>query len=110
MSEQISNNLESQEIIEDDYINPEDLDLMSLEMILKEAKIDHLRPIDEIDAKVLPHRDRVLVGDAGHRDQVFGGEIELPTTHKRMLVVYKPESGAGQGNLEKKGIYSPQEF
>src|SRR3990167_5987484 len=98
MNEQLSNATELKEGIETDYLNPEDLDLPTLETILKEAKIDHLRPIEEIDAKVLPHRDRVLVGNAGHRDRVFGGEIELPTTHKKLLVFYKPESGVGKGN------------
>lgn len=104
MSEKISP--QEEEIQE--FINPETLNNKELEKILERAPVEHLRLIEEFDPTVAPHRDQVLVGSIGHKDQVFEGEISL-APGKKMLVVYKPDSGMNQGSLtEKNDITVPE--
>lgn len=84
--------------LEETYINPETLDIDTLELVLKEGEVLNIHPIEEHNQKVPPHADRVLLGDIiPHADQLFEAEIQIPGENKKLLVVYKPENGINKG-------------
>ena len=101
---------EQQENLAESYINPEVIDLNTLEILLKEGEVQNIRPIEEHRQQVPPHADRVLLGDMNsHADQLFEGEIPVPESPKKLLVVYKPESGINHGTARGKEIPLPKE-
>lgn len=84
--------------IEEPYVDPEILDIETLEVALKEGEINNVRPIENHHQKVSPHADRVLLGDLlPHAEQLFEAEITIPGQEKKLLVVYKPENGGNIG-------------
>lgn len=94
--------------IPEPYLDPELLDPDDVERILKEGEVQNIHPIEEIEQAVPEHADRVLVGDLEHKDLAYSAEIVLPEG-KKLLVVYKPESGVGQGPMKGKEIELPKE-
>ncbi|MCL5406896.1 MAG: hypothetical protein M1429_00125 [Patescibacteria group bacterium] len=85
-----------EEITNEQYLNPEKVEPTSLEKIMKEGEILNVRPIEEHFAKIPKHADRVLIGEA-HHDLLLEVEIAIPGENKKLLVVYKPESGISKG-------------
>lgn len=79
------------------YIEPEYLSLKDEEILLKEGLVSNIRPIENLSQPVPAHADQVFVGDIEkHADQIFEAEIVLPDG-KKLLAVFKPDSGANKG-------------
>jgi len=92
--------------LDESYVDPETLSPDDVEHFLNEGLVSNIRPIEEGTQKVPVHADRVLLGDMEHKDQVLEADIILPEG-KKLLVVYKPESGIGKGPMKGKEITLP---
>lgn len=83
------------------YIEPEQLSIKDEEVLLKEGLVSNIRPIELLAQPVSAHADQVFVGDIDkHADQIFEAEIVLPDG-KKLLAVYKPDSGTAKGTETK---------
>lgn len=92
-------NLEDE--IPQQYIEPEQLSIKDEEALLKEGLISNIRAIEDLAQPVSAHADQVFIVDIEkHLDQIFEAEIVLPDG-KKLLVVYKPDSGMNKGSFEK---------
>lgn len=110
MNPELLSQEESNESFEDTYVNPENIETERLEAILKEGQVSNIRTIEEHNQKVPPHADRTLLGDiVPHADQIFEAEIPIPEeNNKKLLVVYKPESGINKGTDQGKIVPIPE--
>lgn len=110
MNPELLSQEESNERLEDIYVNPENIETEKLEAILKEGQISNVRTIEEHNQKVPPHADRTLLGDiVPHADQIFEAEIPIPEeSNKKLLVVYKPESGINKGTDQGEIVPIPE--
>ena len=107
--ESFSKHEQKSEKIEEPYLDPEKIEVEKLESLLVEGEIINIRPIENHHQVVPPHADRVLLGDIDHADQLFEGEIQIPGEDKKILVVYKPESGINKGTDTGKPLPIPKE-
>lgn len=91
------------------YIEPEQLSVSDEEVLLKEGLVTNIRPIENLPQTVSSHADKVFVGDIEkHADQIFEAEIVLPDG-KKLLAVFKPDSGANKGTeTDKKPVPVPE--
>lgn len=96
--------------LKESYIDPETLSPDELERMLREGEISNIHPIEELGQTVAPHADQVFTGELmeGHKDVVYEADVVLPEG-KKLLVVYKPEKGIGQGNKKDKALNLPRE-
>ncbi|HLB95368.1 MAG TPA: hypothetical protein VJK26_00490, partial [Patescibacteria group bacterium] len=107
--ESFSKHEQKSEKIEEPYLDPEKIEVEKLESLLVEGEIINIRPIENHHQVVPPHADRVLLGDIDHADQLFEGEIQIPGEDKKILVVYKPESGINKGTDTGEQLPIPKE-
>jgi len=94
------------------YLDPETLNPRDLEGILKEGQVINIRPIENGPQEVPVHADRVLLGDIDHyspehKDIVEVAEIEIPESGKKLMVVYKPDSGINKGPMQGEPVPLP---
>ena len=91
------------------YIEPEQLSIKDEEVLLKEGLVSNIRPIENLAQPVSTHADQVFVGDIDkHADQIFEAEVVLPDG-KKLLAVFKPDSGAAKGTeTGKKPVPIPE--
>jgi len=103
---------EAEESDQGQYLDPEILNPRDLERILKEGQVINIRPIENGPQEVPVHADRVLLGDIDHyavehKDVVEMAEIEIPESGKKLLVVYKPDSGINKGTMQGEPVPLP---
>lgn len=103
MAEVLTQSEEGETDSTESYIDPESLDPKTLENFLKEGEVQNIRMIESGPQPVPKHADQVLIGDMfDHEDLVYEADLTLPEQGKKLLVVYKPDSGINQGTEKRK--------